>query len=66
MRPKERQESGKQDLFRARLDQIIDVDHALVRLALAIDWRFLEGKFGAVYSDEPGRPPLPTRLRSCD
>ena len=62
MRPKVRQESGAQDLFRARLDQIIDLDHALVRLALAIDWRFLEGKFGAVYSDEPGRPPLPTRL----
>ncbi len=62
MRPKERQESGAQDLFRARLDQIIDLDHALVRLALAIDWRLLEDKFGAVYSDEPGRPPLPTRL----
>ncbi len=62
MRPKERQESGAQDLFRARLDQIIDLDHALVRLALAIDWQFFEGKFGAVYTDEPGRPPLPTRL----
>ena len=62
MRPKERQESGEQDLFRARLDQIIDLDHALVRLALAIDWRFLEGKFGAIYTDDPGRPPLPTRL----
>jgi IS5 family transposase len=49
-------------LFRAWLDQIIDLDHALVRLARAIDWRFLEEKLGAVYSDEPGRPPLPTRL----
>ena len=29
MRPKERQESGEQDLFRARLDQIIDLDHTL-------------------------------------
>ena len=36
MRPKERQESGAQDLFRARLDQIIDLDHALVRLALFV------------------------------
>jgi IS5 family transposase len=32
MRPKEQRETGEQDLFRARLDQIIDVDHALVRL----------------------------------
>ena len=56
MRPKERREAGEQDLFRARLD------HALVRLAPVIDWRFLEEKLGAVYTDEPGRPPLPTRL----
>src|SRR5262249_26130900 len=27
-----------------------------------IDWRFLEAKFGAVYTDKPGQPPLPTRL----
>ena len=61
MRPKARK-TGEQDLFRARLDQIIDLDHALVRLARAIDWWFLEDKLGAVYTDEPGRPPLPTRL----
>ena len=41
MRPRERRESGKQDLFRSRLDQIIDMNHALVKLARAIDWRFL-------------------------
>jgi len=33
-----------------------------VKLAQAIDWRFLEGRFGEVYSDKPGQPPLPTRL----
>jgi transposase, IS5 family len=62
MRPKERREAGEQDLFRSRLDQIIDLDHALVKLAKAIDWRFLGEKFGEVYSDKPGHPPLPTRL----
>lgn len=62
MRPKERRETGEQDLFRARLDQIIDLKHALVKLAQAIDWRFLEQQFGEVYSDKPGHPPLPTRL----
>jgi transposase, IS5 family len=62
MRPRERRESGAQDMFRARLDQIIDMEHALVKLARAIDWRFLEAKFGAVYADGVGRPPLPTRL----
>jgi len=62
MRPKERRESGQKDLFKARLDQIVDLDHALVKLARAVDWRFLEDRFGAVYDADPGRPPLPTRL----
>src|SRR5215213_3191333 len=62
MRPRERRESGEQDLFRSRLDQVINMDHALVKLARTIDWRFLEDKFGAVYADGSGRPPLPTRL----
>ena len=62
MRPKERRETGQGDLLRSRLDAIIDMDHALVKLARAIDWSFLEQQFGAVYEDKPGRPPLPTRL----
>ena len=62
MRPRERRESGEQDLFRSRLDQVINMDHALVKLARTIDWGFLEEKFGAVYADGSGRPPLPTRL----
>src|SRR5580692_7188158 len=62
MRPKERRESGENDLFRARLDQIVDVGHPLVKLGKAIDWRFLEDRFGAAYSDRAGHPPLPTRL----
>jgi transposase, IS5 family len=62
MRPKERRDSGQADLLRSRLDAIIDMDHALVKLARTIDWSFLEQRFGAVYEDKPGRPPLPTRL----
>ena len=62
MRPKERRETGEHDLFRSRLDQIINLEHALAKLARSVDWRFLEDRFGAVYSDGPGQPPLPTRL----
>jgi IS5 family transposase len=58
MRPKERQDSGQKDLFRARLDPIVDMDHPLARLARLVDWGFLETRFGAVYSDTPGHPPL--------
>jgi transposase, IS5 family len=54
--------AGQNDLFRARLDQIVDLNHALAKLGRAIDWRFLEERLGAVYSDKAGHPPLPTRL----
>jgi transposase, IS5 family len=62
MRPNERRETGQTDLFRARLDQIVDPDHPLVKLSGAIDWTFLETRFGEVCDHDPGRPPLPTRL----
>src|SRR6202012_5754524 len=61
MRPKERWESGQTDLLCARLDQIVDMGNPPAKLAGAVDWRFLEERFGA-YSDKPGHPPLPTRL----
>jgi IS5 family transposase len=48
MRPRERREAGEQDLFRSRLDQIIDMNYALVKLSRAIDWRALEEQFGAI------------------
>jgi len=62
MRPKEHRDGGQRDLFKSRLDQIINLQHELVRLSRVIDWDFLEKKLGAVYDDDPGRPPLPTRL----
>lgn len=46
MRPQQRGETGEQDLFRARLDQIIDMKHPLVALGRTVDWRFLEERFG--------------------
>ena len=35
MRPKERRDSGQSDFFKARLDQIVDLDHALAKLGPA-------------------------------
>src|SRR3546814_9213779 len=61
MKPTERRETGQRDMFRSRLDQIIDMGHPLVRLAGKIDWAFLESRFGEVHEDKPGRPPLATR-----
>ena len=62
MRPGEPRETNKQDLFRSRIDQIIDLNYALVRLSQAIDCYFLERRFGSVYTDCHGSPPQPTRL----
>jgi transposase, IS5 family len=62
MKPRERRETGEQDLFRSRLDQIINMEHALVKLAKTIAWGFIESRCGEVYTDGPGMPPLPTRL----
>ena len=62
MRPKEPRDSGQHDLLRSRLDQIIDTGHPLAKLARTIDWDFLSQRLGAVYTDQPGRPPLSTRL----
>src|ERR1700743_662180 len=62
MRPRERGEIGEQDLFRSRLDQIIDLTDAQVKLSRALDWHFLESQFGSVHSDGAGSPPLPAGL----
>ncbi len=62
MKPKERHETGTQQQFRSRLDQIIDLRHPLVLRGKQIDWAHLEGVFGAANSDKAGHPPLPTRL----
>jgi IS5 family transposase len=51
MRPREQRETGEQDIFRSRLDQIIDMNHALAKLARTVDWPFLEERFGEVYTD---------------
>src|SRR6202795_1037706 len=59
-RPKP-QDSGTQDLFRAKLKNIINVQHELVRLGELIDWERLEVHF-APYYREAGRPGLPIRL----
>ncbi len=62
MKPKEPVEIGQHDMFRSRLDQIIDMGHEKVVLAGTIDWQFLSVKCGENYTDRPGHPPLSTRL----
>jgi transposase, IS5 family len=50
------------DLFRSRLDQILNRQHPLFKLADAIDWGVFEQEFGPLYVENVGRPGLPIRL----
>ena len=61
MRPKQQATTGSGDLFRARLDQIINMKHELVRLAGQIDWAWIDGEIAPLYSDQ-GRPGIATRF----
>jgi IS5 family transposase len=61
MRPKQQEATGSSDLFRARLEQIINMKHELVQLAGSIDWAWLDGEIGPLYSDQ-GRPGIATRF----
>lgn len=60
MKPKKPQQD-QSDLFRSRLDQILNRQHPLFILANQIDWSIFDKKFGSLYS-EKGRPGKPTRL----
>jgi len=61
MRPRKQEWTGEPDLFRARLDQIINMKHELVRLALTIDWAFIDEQLSDCFSEQ-GRPAVPTRF----
>src|SRR5213079_1091855 len=61
MRPKKHKATGSNDLFRARLDQIINLKHELVLLAGKIDWDWIDGEIAPLYS-ENGRPGIETRF----
>ena len=61
MRPKKHKTTGSNDLFRARLDQIINLKHELVQLAGKIDWDWIDGEIAPLYS-ENGRPGIETRF----
>lgn len=61
MRPKVSKDQGQLDLFRSRLDQIIDLSHPLSRLASLVDWERLDQRF-SVYYAYLGRRGLPIRL----
>ena len=54
MRPKTPEVEPTEDLFRLRLEQMIDPRHELVRLGELIDWSRLEAEFDALFHPSRG------------
>jgi len=61
MRPKKPEATEEGDLFRARLDQIINLKHELVQLGGKIDWDWIDREIAPLYS-EKGRPGIASRF----
>ena len=49
-------------MFRSRLDQVINLNHPLVKLAKEIDWSFFETEYVDFYTEDQGRPSKTIRL----
>jgi IS5 family transposase len=47
---------GESDLFRNRLDNLIDMRHELVQLSGLIAWGRFDGAFGALFAENGSRP----------
>jgi len=62
MRPKREPERPQRELFQIDLEQLIDLNHPLVRLGLYIDWSSFERTLGDTYHPSQGAPGVSTRL----
>ncbi len=62
MKPVEMTSDSTGDLFRHRLENMLDMRHELIRLSNLIHWPALAKEFGAFYSEGQGRPGKPIRL----
>jgi len=62
MRPSEPDPSPDVDLFRNRLDNLLDQRHELYRLSDLIDWQSFDAAFGELYCPDNGCPAKATRL----
>ena len=53
-------QENQRELFRTRLEDLIDPNHELALLAKTIDWQYFENEFGGYYSDK-GASSIPIR-----
>jgi IS5 family transposase len=62
MTPEKPETHPSHDLFRNRLDNMLNHRHELYRLADLIDWSMFDNEFGSLYCPDNGCPAKATRL----
>lgn len=63
MKPKKSpQQNPQTDLFRPKLQNMINRSHSLVKLSEVVNWEQLDQTFGEKFCPERGRPAISTRL----
>ena len=62
MKPKPRPDAGQLDLFQARFEQLLNLDHPLCVLAGQIDWERFDVAFADCYCLDTGAPAKAIRL----
>jgi len=65
MRPKREAGQPQRELFELDLEQLIDMQHPLVRLGMCIDWSSFDATLGATYHPSQGAPDLSTLLMAA-
>src|SRR5471032_2279413 len=54
--------SQSADMFRQRLDELVNLNHPLAQLATHIDWNVFEREWAGHFPSSRGRPATSTRL----
>ncbi|MDQ6972808.1 MAG: IS5 family transposase [Mariprofundaceae bacterium] len=62
MGPKKLAKMPQEDLFRLRLENMISMEHELVKLSRLIRWGVFEEEWGKLFESNRGAPAIPTRL----
>lgn len=62
MKPKSSKKIAQDDLFRMRLDNMLDLNHELIKLSKLIDWDSLDAEWGELFLSNKGAPAIRTRL----
>ena len=62
MKPEKQPKIPQEDLFRMRLENMLDLNHELIKLSKHINWESPDKEWGALFISTKGAPAIRTRL----